>query len=551
MHHQGVQQAGQDQQALPAINHPRFMAGILIGGFLLLSVAAVPNWSDHNSDLRWAVMTLICGALLISDLRKSIHPKWLLIPLLLGAPAMIVNPYGAYDLWIVHALCSAVLISAGIALDRMPGRFRFLDKSISIDILGKQINFIFCDAVVGVMTLIEILQIGLACWQYSQNMAPIGLFGHQNIFATFIGVVTLLQVVYARHKSARWYSILILFFAIEWMLIRFLEARSAAIGLCFGGLIIGIIADLQKLRSSTLHQRLALLMGFIAVIGTCAFCFQKMSVSQTKRTNTEVRMIRWMNTLSMIWKNPWGIGPGRYEFEYLPYARSWDIDYEANEDVIIAHAHNEIIEFVAEFGLLVSAAFFLFMSLAFVAALKSRLQFGACGLLVFIFVDSLFSFPFHLPLTCYAASISFGVVVSPLLKDLVGHAQRKVRFVSLLIGLFLLAHGSLFVFAQYLDATQAVRSKTAKIVSRLLPSYWDLAYSVAYFAVEDRNYNDAKVILERILRQTPHNFMARGLSVRIAEENENHLEYCEELKKYIDIFHGESQYRPVYQSHCL
>ena len=121
--------------------------------------------------------------------------------------------------------------------------------------------------------------------------------------------------------------------------------------------------------------------------------------------SAKIRLHLWKNTLYMIKENfLLGSGPGNFPYKYSYYqSRSLDLSYYMESDFYKSgHAHNDYLQFMAEYGLPGAGFMFLVLGLFIYTGLRSLkkqgpgryLTAGALAAVAGLMVHGFFNFPF-------------------------------------------------------------------------------------------------------------------------------------------------------------
>lgn len=201
---------------------------------------------------------------------------------------------------------------------------------------------------------------GLFDFLHLLRMKPGGIFKNANSFGArvlFAAPFWMALAVWGRNKLVKRVSMAISIILVLSILLT--NTRSAMVGLFVGVVFYIILA--KKLKY------------FIALISVMVVIFLS---SQTLRTvisaglrldrGTSSRGLIWENTFDMISKNFWfGIGVGNYQSYNRQYIKTaWEISFTGGG---MSHAHNEILNKVAEIGIL---GLFFMLALYYVPAKK-------------------------------------------------------------------------------------------------------------------------------------------------------------------------------------
>ena len=133
-------------------------------------------------------------------------------------------------------------------------------------------------------------------------------------------------------------------------------------------LVIGVILVLYGLFQDWRILLACLLIGAGALLLDPMLSERLLSVFTKVDTSTEMRVALWESTLQMIQDHPFlGIGWGAFYAVYPAY----DF-YLQGADVLIVHAHNMYLNYMAEIGLMGAGAFFWFFFGALYLAVRMR-----------------------------------------------------------------------------------------------------------------------------------------------------------------------------------
>ncbi|MFT7464507.1 MAG: tetratricopeptide (TPR) repeat protein [Pseudohongiellaceae bacterium] len=137
-----------------------------------------------------------------------------------------------------------------------------------------------------------------------------------------------------------------------------LATGSAGAWLGFGvAVVIGLVLLIPASRALT-----TALAG--SALGAAALLAMHPHILIRPRTHGLI----WRDTLAMCFDRPWGVGPGQFQIEFLPYASKDLLAAHPRASVIINDAHCEALQVLAELGLpgllaLALATWFLFRAL--------------------------------------------------------------------------------------------------------------------------------------------------------------------------------------------
>jgi hypothetical protein len=272
-----------------------------------------------------------------------------------------------------------------------------------------------------------------------------------------------------------------------------------------------------------------------------------------KQANINLRLIRWKNTIKMIQDQPlFGVGPGGFEFGYLPYAHSAGNDYETTEESFPRSPHNAYLEGAVESGL--PFIIFILMSLTlgfrqiFCSTAPDSLEMRplALGMIVFLSVLGLTAFPLESAHTFYFAALTTGISLAA-----IKTSERKIRqlLLSTVAALSALLIGWLTT-NHWQSARESSRENLDLIVleracSRL-PAYWRTCTLVAETYLNRGNYTRAIEVSKDVLKKSPNNYFALRsyslASISLGNLNEG----CLAARRFDSFFTAETYRSSLY-----
>ena len=202
------------------------------------------------------------------------------------------------------------------------------------------------------------------------HLFPTSLFGHQNRTSEFIGAFVIIQLFYGLRKETQpKLNLLLLSLSLFYLYLLYTRSVLLGVGLVF---LISLFKFFKSRKAFFI--KLLLLTLAMSLLSLGKDLLKKRPLPGESRTppgksrylkavkseNIQMRLIRWRNTLELIQGHPLGIGPGNYEFGYLPYRNAYKKDMGALERLIVRSPHNGYLELTAELGI---GSFVLFLIL--------------------------------------------------------------------------------------------------------------------------------------------------------------------------------------------
>lgn len=336
-------------------------------------------------------------------------------------------------------LKNTTFLWCGVLLAGMVAHLR-LTRERCRGLLASLVGIATVCALIGVLQYCGV-QFRWKAFGYSPNVlagrfAVLSLLGHPNYLTAFIGPAFLVGVGLMAATPSRPMRIA---FAMALLIIGLCifvsGTRSAWLGILFAGSVTGFLV---LRRMGRLHLTPPILIG----AGAIAAVFLLFAVpnpllphrySFVRRMTTgrsvAPRLYAYMAAVKMISANPLlGVGYNAYGVEFWDYSVALQQDprnqvfgyvLEDMGGVRSDEAHNEYLQLAAELGVPGLGAFFLLLAVFFVGirydflgaavAADRFVLAGLAGAVLFVLIDSLFSFPLRLPCSSLAFWLILGV----------------------------------------------------------------------------------------------------------------------------------------------
>lgn len=381
-------------------------------------------------------------------------------------------------------------------------------------------------------------------------------FGFQNMTAEFIGVAVLV-CVYLSMKNK---SIGINFFILPILVLYLttLHCRSVEVALSFA--IILMALSLSKKSFANIFPGAAIIMIILCInlapklrppptlyLDTTA---SSKLMLETKSVNVQTRLIRWRNTLELIKQNPFGIGPGNYEFGYVSYQNVIAQDPEGHEASVIQSPHNGYLELFAENGWFAGLLFFISLVITFKLLWSKRTSQPASmlffSLIIYLCVDALFAFPLEIPFPFFISAVILGPILW-----LIGN-ERKTIFIPMGIGFVILVVliiiGRQYVTSKYLES-QPDFEKLSQ-ACETFPANWHPCLHKARTEFESSDFTAAYMTSSKILNRFKNHYPALWVKGFSALELGKHEEACQLLRQYDMLFNKRSSVSAFLSEEC-
>lgn len=325
-------------------------------------------------------------------------------------------------------------------------------------------------------------------------------FGHDNFLSEFLGFSYLLQI-WAGATPWLWVP--------TFITLGVLKTRAVWLAVFVG---IFVLLPLGRWKKAGLAAALsALLLVLFTQMGA------------VKKEGATTRLTRWKNTVTLIAKNPLGIGPGRFEFGYLPYSKG---DPEAHEELIIKSPHNNYLEVIAEYGWFPGG-----LLIAGFVALFFTLPKGGILSALFLYwgVDAFFSFPLELPYPFFSVMVLTGLALGgkyPL--------EGRSRLAYVLAPVLLV----MCVFFTYSKVMENQTKWDPGLACKLFPPNWQTCIQAAKFHKNEPE--KAQAILERVLVLEPKNTVALKMLGSLYLQTRDTEKACQKFSAYDALYFNDS-----------
>lgn len=386
-------------------------------------------------------------------------------------------------------------------------------------------------------------------------------FGHANMAAQFLGFAVLFQIHLLFTTSKQWLKIcLISAIAIQVTYIYLSWCRSTwlGLGLCLFLLLLHKRKEGMKSFIQAALATICLIMILQFHQGSKASPQQhlqaKNEITSMKQGNTRYRLEMWKETLQMIADHPLGVGPGNFEFNYLPYKKQGLIKPE--EQYVERSPHNEFLRFIVEDGWL---AFMLLATVVTWICWKGFRQVKNPDdqsllkmLFLFLGVEMFFQFPIENAFPFYLFSALIGYFFSKIWKwnSFILIPQLNTAFVLPLLCALIFLTAKKTISYYWLTHAEEDYGKIARACN-LFPSNWRSCILKSQLELDDGQFEKAIQTTNSILKKSPFHYPALELHALASLEIGNAQEACQSLNRYDWIFDEKSSLHAMRMSKCL
>lgn len=377
-------------------------------------------------------------------------------------------------------------------------------------------------------------------------------FGNRNHLAEYLGASILLQIfIFFKKREASNYYNAFLWYAV--ILGIFICVQTLCRSVLLSLFICIVIFSAQAFFEYRLKMKkryflfIFFLISVASIYGFKTYLSSTSEIAFIKRATTNLRLIRWENTLEMIKAHPFGVGPGNYEFAYIEFKDKKANDFELTEKVLIKSPHNGYLELFSEYGAVFGVIFLVLILYLLLEFWKISLGLYFY-LLLFFCVNAIFSFPMELPFSSYFIAIFVGSGISEMKKK---RSDFRIDFAPIFKYLFLPVLFGYFTIVPSLINSALVENKfESAFFCKLTPSIWRNCVDAGVQKISEGNFNDASNVLSEYLYLYPNNFIAlRYYAFSLAKIGKTD-EACSALKRYNNLFLGNSSVKDILLKQC-
>lgn len=380
-------------------------------------------------------------------------------------------------------------------------------------------------------------------------------FGNRNHLAEFLGASVIIQIIcykvsLAGSKVLKVLSAYSIVGALYICVITLCRSVLLSLIVCvLVYLLMQIFNSVRNKKFTTSPVTVFVLLSILlasSFFGYKTFFSGSSETAYIKSATTNLRLIRWKNTLEMIKDRPLGFGPSSYEFAYLEYKDKKENDFEATETVLIKSPHNGYLELFSEYSFAVGFTFLfvLFIVIYKFALLPIPIYFY---IVLFFSINAFFSFPMELPFSSYLIAIFVGSG----LREISGEDGFKIdlKFLSRIL---LVPFGiyTAIVILSTVSSNLAEDKFNSKEFCSLTPSIWRNCVDAGVQAISRGDFTESSEILGKYLKLYPNNFIAQRYYAFSLAKLGKVDEACGILEKYDSLFLGKSSVHEIKMKQC-
>ena len=505
---------------------------------------------DGFIEPRWIMVYLIATPLMALlafstfDLKSLPRSKLLSISLILAAlsaiTSIVTNFHAPYEFIACDAATFFAIFLTSWSLSRTPDSKALLVRSIGSATL-------FSTLVVLTVLALQWGGYPLPTLGKIEGGSTGSLFGHKNFLGEFLAISLLIQSMSLRRPSPLTRGAVFrgLLFAASALSLFMIHARGALLGAFAGFAVLWVPRPKLSLKTIGLA---ASALGAALIVATL---FNLGHLTEV-RENSRLRFARWVNTVALIADHPLGVGPGNYEFEYLPYRKKILDDSEINEANVARSPHNLPLQVAAEYGWVTLLA--LTLALAILLPRIRSTDALSYAILVTILVDGLSAFPFQVPYPFFVFAVFLGIGLAPRASANPALAPSFARFG---IALLMIALSGV-IGTRGWQLYSAVRAEAYDFndldrigpACEALPSRWTTCLQAMILEGNRPQPNRAIEVGLRMIRHQPKNHLAHYILSRAYELADRPEDACRELRIYDGLFGGRSSAQNVMKEIC-
>lgn len=520
-------------------------------GFLIIPLISTASFYDFYTVPKWITLYFVTLCFLTGTLLFYKHISFPKIPNLIQL--------------LLFILLLSVLLSIGI---NFPGNYMeqildwlcFVVLFLGAFSLGGDINrFIRLALIFNFIATAIVCSYGIFQLLFSSfSLAGISsLFGYHNMTAEFLAVSIILQLFsFLEFKEKRLHIFVTFLLSASLFYLIILSSRAAYIGtLIVAALIIYLYSGYVLKKTIPVLLLLGIFLVSFFVIRPMALKSSYVSdeFRYVKTISRDIREIRWSNTLCMIKNRPFGVGPGNYEFGYVPYDNCVAQDPESNETMVVRSPHNGYLEAAAEMGVLslilliiILCWFFLQIIKQFKKSDNAILVPLACSVLLYTIIDALFAFPMENAYPFYVASIFSGLGLSAISE------AKKISINWLYFALFpILILSLLKINSKYVEANFTNNYSRVAFACDTFPDNWRVCLNKAELEYKFQDLKKSEKTLNGVLKRSEFNFPAIKQLGLVYLSQGRIDEACRYLIKYDQLFNAHSSVHSQLESSCI
>lgn len=373
-------------------------------------------------------------------------------------------------------------------------------------------------------------------------------FYNINQAAEYVGFSLSLQLGLLSYFKKKAHKILMLLIGASFLYLYFSQCRSAFLGsiLCLGYILWknNFYISRRYLFYILLLSTTLITLAIIASL-TIEFPYGKM---WNKSVSSSTRGEIILNTLSLIYHFPLGVGVGRFEYA----AQSFPLPAFYEDAIYIFSPHSEIFRFLVEDGIITSLLIFiLFLSFIFPFQKLKKIS-DHCPesitFLIFFIVQFLFQYPLSQP---------FPLLLIPFVLASTFHNARALKNYSFphlqwgvrCFGVFFVFIAIILTISSYISFHYFDNTKLNSYVYRLWKDPQSLKNILMVSYINEQYHQTKRYALKELKREPQNLFALKYLGLSALKEG-NMDEGCQHLKIYDEAYLKQSSVHREIERQC-
>jgi hypothetical protein len=409
---------------------------------------------------------------------------------------------------------------------------------------------------VGVVSLIGLYQMWKVGFPGEMPYLVVGsTFGHANNTAQALGLALLLwwSLNRPRLKAALWVQPIVSGIALTYFF--FLRGRSTLMGLALALLLLAVLRFRKE--GQVFFRRpgifaagvlvLVLFGGLQLAKGKSVSDLVHLRILSEKSSMVLWRSDVWTQTVKMIQANPWGVGPDRFTFAFVPFHAAGNT---FTENGVADTPHNEVLRYLAEDGMLLAPLYLLVILYLFIRWLQKKQDWQIIlPALLFLSVETVTQFPFNNPFPSFLFALMLGYMGS-----LVWEKNLRLKNKNLVRGVV-----AAVLLVQVLFCTKVAIARSfehgpnyelSSLSCRMVPLNWHSCLTKARDELEAGKLQQARETAEEIFFDDPWNFTAMRYLSLVAFRQGDPLEACFFLYRYDHLYKDHSSIHANLIANC-
>lgn len=343
------------------------------------------------------------------------------------------------------------------------------------------------------------------------SVSSLNPFGNTNMHAEFLGIAVIFLIAHLKHSNQNQRLIPIIFLFVIVLNLVMQHCRSVILALLLCTAYIFVKDALLSQKSIQKSEGIFALFLICLCVGL-TFHSLPSYFSTPKLASIGERWEIWKGTLLLIKENIFGVGPGMFEYAFLPYKGK--TNFPPSEFLIERSPHNEFLRYLSEDGIFFTLGLWLFFVVQFKRRLTKNFFISPAGDLmipyfIYIFIQSLCQFPLANPVPFFVTSCMFGFFLAVSEPQGIKAKQKSVLLLPQIKYIFFAGFGILVTlqgYASYLIVNYPYDYEKSRLAYHLDPTNTSYPFYAIRSALTVGLYKEAETIALKELRIRPNHF---------------------------------------------